>query len=66
MMVQDLVFPYCTHFRYYSPNRMYLCQPVFGPREYVGSHRSLKIRFYRLVGRVQTLRVPARRHRALI
>ena len=39
--------------------------PVFGSREYVGSHRNLRIRFYRLVGRVRTLRVPARRFGAL-
>ena len=39
--------------------------PCFGPRRYVGTRRNLRIRFYVLVGRVQTLSVPARRHGAL-
>ena len=39
---------------------------VFGPREYVGTRRNPRTRFYRLVGRVRTFSVPARRIGALI
>ena len=67
LVMFDLVFFY---FRSYSLNKMQISwTPVFRPREYLGSHRNvrnLRIRFYRLVGRVRTLRVPARHLGALI
>ena len=62
----DLLGP---HFSPYSLNIMYFSQTPFWTSEVCRKSRerarNLRIRFYRLVGRVRTLRVPARRFGAL-
>ena len=65
MMVQDLLDPCFAQFRSYSQNWCTLAKPLFfglgSMWEVAGTHYEPRIRFYRLVGRVRTLRVPARR-----
>ena len=70
MIVQDLLDPCFAYFRSYSQNWCTSAKPLFLASEVCRKSReharNLKIRFYRLVGRVRTLRVPARRLGALI
>ena len=54
------------YFSIFPQNYCFSGKPFFGPRKYVGSRRNLRIPFYRFVGHVRTLSVPARRHEALI
>ena len=70
-MVQDLLDPCFTHVRCYSQNSCTLAKPLFLASEVCRKsqeriRKEPRIRFYRLVGRVRTLRVPARRLGALI
>ena len=66
-MTVDLLDPYFGGFRrFLHKQNVFQLDSVSRPREYVGTCRNPRIRFYRLVRRVRTLRVSARRLGALI